>query len=356
MEHVVMRKTILITGGAGYIGSHTALQLIESGHSVLILDNLSNSCRESIARLELLSHSNVDFIEGDIRDAALLEEIFSTFDIEAVVHFAGLKAVAQSVRRPMDYYANNVVGTLNLCQAMARAHVFNLVFSSSATVYGEPVSMPIIEAAGTGKPANPYGRSKLMIEELLCDLTRADSRWSIAVLRYFNPIGAHQSGLIGEAPSGRPANLLPCLTQVATGLAPALTVYGNDYPTPDGTCVRDYIHVLDLAEGHLKALAVLQGEHGMHIWNLGTGVGYSVLQVISGFEGVTGLKIPYRFAPRREGDVAQCWADAGKAERELGWCARRDLTQMLIDSWRWQSNNPHGYGSLPLPLRAVGMQ
>jgi UDP-glucose 4-epimerase len=351
-----MRKTTLITGGAGYIGSHTALQLIEAGRCVLILDNLSNSSRESITRLEQLSHSNIDFIEGDIRDAALLDEIFSTYDIDAVLHFAGLKAVAQSVRRPMEYYANNVVGTLNLCQAMARAHVFNLVFSSSATVYGEPATTPIVEALGTGKPANPYGRSKLMIEELLTDLTLADSRWNIAVLRYFNPIGAHPSGQLGEAPNGQPNNLLPCLTQVAMGLSSALTVYGNDYPTADGTCVRDYIHVLDLAEGHLKALQVLQAEPGLHIWNLGTGIGYSVLQIISGFEDVTGISIPYRFAERRAGDVAECWADAGKAERELGWSAQRDLTQMLIDSWRWQSNNPRGYSAQPAPLLAVGMK
>ncbi|MGG7671722.1 UDP-glucose 4-epimerase GalE [Pseudomonas sp. WC2] len=351
-----MRKTTLITGGAGYIGSHTALQLVEAGRCVLILDNLSNSSRESITRLEQLSHSNIDFIEGDIRDAALLDEIFSTFDIDAVLHFAGLKAVAQSVRRPMEYYANNVVGTLNLCQAMARAHVFNLVFSSSATVYGEPATTPIVEALGTGKPANPYGRSKLMIEELLTDLTLADSRWNIAVLRYFNPIGAHPSGQLGEAPNGQPNNLLPCLTQVAMGLSSALTVYGNDYPTADGTCVRDYIHVLDLAEGHLKALQVLQAEPGLHIWNLGTGIGYSVLQIISGFEDVTGISIPYRFAERRAGDVAECWADAGKAERELGWSAQRDLTQMLIDSWRWQSNNPRGYSAQPAPLLAVGMK
>lgn len=351
-----MRKTTLITGGAGYIGSHTALQLVEAGRSVLILDNLSNSSRESITRLEQLSHSNIDFIEGDIRDAALLDEIFSTYDIDAVLHFAGLKAVAQSVRRPMEYYANNVVGTLNLCQAMARAHVFNLVFSSSATVYGEPATTPIVEALGTGKPANPYGRSKLMIEELLTDLTLADSRWNIAVLRYFNPIGAHPSGQLGEAPNGQPNNLLPCLTQVAMGLSSALTVYGNDYPTADGTCVRDYIHVLDLAEGHLKALQVLQSEPGLHIWNLGTGIGYSVLQIISGFEDVTGISIPYRFAERRAGDVAECWADAGKAERELGWSAQRDLTQMLVDSWRWQSNNPRGYSAQPAPLLAVGMK
>jgi UDP-glucose-4-epimerase GalE len=349
-----MRKTILITGGAGYIGSHAALKLVEAGRSVLVLDNLCNSCRESILRLECLCHSRIDFIEGDIRDALLLDEIFSAYDIEAVMHFAGLKAVAQSVCRPMDYYANNVVGTLNLCQAMVRARVFNLVFSSSATVYGEPEKTPIVEASGTGKPANPYGRSKLMIEELLQDLAHSDRRWNIAVLRYFNPIGAHPSGVIGESPNGRPNNLMPCLTQVALRQVPELTVYGNDYPTPDGTCVRDYIHVLDLVEGHLKALDVLHHEHGIHTWNLGTGVGYSVLQLIHEFEDITGISIPYRFAPRRAGDVAECWADPGKAMRELGWCPERDLTQMLIDSWRWQSHNPHGYAAQPELLTAAG--
>ncbi|WP_426234639.1 UDP-glucose 4-epimerase GalE [Pseudomonas sp. TWP3-2] len=348
-----MRKTTLITGGAGYIGSHTVVRLVEAGHRVLVLDNLSNSCVESIARLEQLTRSQIEFIEGDIRDPLLLDEIFSAYAIDAVVHFAGLKAVAQSVRKPMDYYANNVVGTLFLCQAMARAHVFNLVFSSSATVYGEPARTPIDEALGTGKPANPYGRSKLMTEELLTDLARSDSRWNIALLRYFNPIGAHESGLIGEAPNGVPNNLLPCLTQVAIGRSGELTVYGNDYPTVDGTCVRDYIHVSDLAEGHLKALERLHGDHGIHIWNLGTGIGYSVLQIIRGFEDVTGISIPYRFAARREGDVAQCWADASKAGRELGWSAQRNLGQMLTDSWRWQSNNPHGYHAPIAPLLAV---
>ncbi len=347
-----MRKTTLITGGAGYIGSHTALRLVEAGHRVLVLDNLSNSSVESIRRLESLSGTRIEFIEGDILDSRLLDEIFSDYAIDAVMHFAGLKAVAQSVRKPMDYYANNVTGTLTLCQAMARAHVFNLVFSSSATVYGEPACTPIGEDLGTGKPSNPYGRSKLMTEELLTDLTCSDSRWNIAVLRYFNPIGAHESGMIGEAPNGIPNNLLPCLTMVATGRMSELMVYGNDYPTVDGTCVRDYIHVVDLAEGHLKALERLQGDHGIHIWNLGTGIGYSVLQLIRGFEDATGVSIPYRFAPRRAGDVAQYWADASKASRELGWSAQRNLGQMLTDGWRWQSNNPDGYHPQPAPMLA----
>ncbi|MFY0731794.1 UDP-glucose 4-epimerase GalE [Pseudomonas sp. NFX15] len=347
-----MQKTTLITGGAGYIGSHTALTLIEAGQHVLILDNLCNSCHESIGRLEHLAHARVDFVEGDIRDTPLLERLFSQYDIDAVVHFAGLKSVANSVCHPLDYYANNVVGTFNLCEVMARFNVFNLVFSSSATVYGEPAHMPIFEDAGTGVPASPYGRSKLMVEQLLADLARSEPRWSIALLRYFNPVGAHESGLIGEDPSGRPNNLLPFLTQVAIGRLPELTVFGNDYPTADGTCVRDYIHVVDLAEGHLKALQVLRRDPGIHTWNLGTGIGYSVLQMIRSFEDVTGVSIAFRFAGRRAGDIAQCWADASKARRELGWYARRNLEQMIQDSWRWQSSNPYGYRP-PVELSAA---
>ena len=343
----MLRKTTLITGGAGFIGSHTALTLINAGQQVLLLDNLSNSCRESITRLEQLTHTRVEFIEGDVRNQKLLDDIFSHFDIDAVVHFASLKSVEQSVRNPLDYYANNVAGTLNLCRSMARAKVFNLVFSSSATVYGDPARTPILEDLGTGKPTNPYGRTKLMIEELLTDLALSDPRWSIALLRYFNPIGAHESGMIGEDPTGKPSNLLPCLTQVAIGRIPELTVYGSDYPTVDGTCVRDYIHVVDLADGHLKALQALRDGSGVNVWNLGTGVGYSVLQMIRHFEAVTGITIPFQFAPRRAGDIAQCWADASKAGRELGWAAERDLDRMIVDSWRWQSHNPLGYRSQP---------
>lgn len=348
-----MRKTTLITGGAGYIGSHTALALINAGHNVLVLDNLCNSCRECIARLEQLTQTRVDFINGDIRDSILLDDIFSRYDIDAVVHFASLKSVEESVRKPLDYYANNVAGTLNLCRAMARNNVFQLVFSSSATVYGEPTRTPIAEDFGTGKPVNPYGRTKLMIEELLTDLCDSDPRWSIGLLRYFNPIGAHESGMIGEDPRGRPNNLLPCLTQVAIGRIPELTVYGCDYPTVDGTCVRDYIHVVDLANGHLKALQVLQHHSGINFWNLGTGIGYSVLQIIHSFEDITGITIPYHFAPRRLGDIAKCWADPSKAGRELGWSAQRGLEQMIIDTWRWQSCNPQGYQSsfeIPAPI------
>jgi UDP-glucose 4-epimerase len=340
-----MRKTTLITGGAGYIGSHTALAFINSGHHVLLLDNLCNSCLECIARLERLTRTSIDFINGDMCDPLLLNEVFNRYDIDSVVHFASLKSVEESIRKPLDYYANNVAGTLNLCRAMAAHDVFKLVFSSSATVYGDPAQTPILEDSGTGKPVNPYGRTKLMIEELLTDLCTSDPRWSIALLRYFNPIGAHESGMIGEDPKGRPNNLLPCLTQVAIGRIPELTVYGSDYPTVDGTCVRDYIHVVDLAYGHLKALQVLHQHNGVNYWNLGTGVGYSVLQIIHSFEDITGISIPYHFAPRRQGDIAKCFADPGKAVRELGWSAQRGLEQMIIDTWRWQSSNPQGYQS-----------
>ncbi|WP_448111014.1 UDP-glucose 4-epimerase GalE [Pseudomonas lini] len=340
-----MGKTTMITGGTGYIGSHTTLALINAGQQVLVLDNLCNSCREPLKRLERLTHTRVDFIEGDIRNTKLLDDIFSRYDIDAVVHFAGLKSVEESGRKPLDYYANNVVGTLNLCHAMARHEVFKLVFSSSATVYGTPRQIPIIEDLGTGKPISPYGRTKLMTEELLTDLCLSDPRWNIALLRYFNPIGAHESGQIGENPNGRPNNLLPCLTQVAMGRVPELTVFGSDYPTVDGTCVRDYVHVVDLAEGHLKTLQILQSRNGIHAWNLGTGIGYSVLQIIRAFEDVTGIKIPFQFAPRRAGDIAECWANPTKAGRDLGWYAQRDLVQMIIDTWRWQLCNPHGYHS-----------
>lgn len=344
-----MPKTTLITGGAGYIGSHTALALIDAGQSVLVLDNLCNSCRGSLTRLEQLTHTRVDFIEGDIRNTALLHDIFHRFDIDAVMHFAAIKSVAQSVRTPLAYYANNVAGTLSLCQAMARYEVFKLVFSSSATVYGAPAQIPIVEDLASRNPINPYGRTKHVVEDLLTDLCASDPRWSVALLRYFNPIGAHESGLIGEAPIGKPNNLLPSLTQVATGQVPELTVFGSDYPTVDGTCVRDYIHVVDLAAGHLKALQMITRSHGIHTWNLGTGIGYSVLQIIRSFENVTGITIPYRFAGRRAGDIAECWADPSKAGRDLSWHAQRDLAQMIVDTWRWQSSNPHGY--LPLPDR-----
>jgi UDP-glucose 4-epimerase len=342
-----MTKTTLLTGGAGYIGSHTTLTLIEAGQRVLVLDNLCNSSAESLARVERLTGTSVEFIEGDVRDAALLDALFSRHQIDSVVHFAGLKAVGESVRSPLAYYDNNVGGTLILCQAMARAGVFNLVFSSSATVYGEPVAMPLMETLPTGIPTNPYGRSKLMVEELLRDLAHSDPRWNIALLRYFNPIGAHASGLIGEDPNGIPNNLLPYLTQVAIGRMAELAVFGDDYATVDGTGVRDYIHVMDLADGHLKALQALADHPGINTWNLGTGKGYSVLEIIRCFENVTGITLPYRIAPRRPGDIAECWADASKAAHELGWQATRDLAQMMADTWRWQSANPQGYQTMP---------
>ena len=338
-----MTHSILVTGGAGYIGSHTTLALLEAGFEVVVLDNLSNSSAESLRRVERICGKAPVFVQGDIRDAKLLDSLFACHDIAAVLHFAGLKAVGESVQKPLEYYENNVSGSIALCQAMARAGVFRLVFSSSATVYGEPSRMPINEDCPTEVPTNPYGRSKLMVEELLQDLAQSDARWRIALLRYFNPVGAHESGLIGEDPNGIPNNLLPYVAQVAVGKLAQLAVFGNDYPTRDGTGVRDYIHVVDLAQGHLKALQALDTRSGAHVWNLGTGRGYSVLEVVRAFEAIAGRPVPYRIAPRRAGDIAACWADPAKAERELGWRASRDLQAMLQDAWRWQSRNPDGY-------------
>lgn len=338
-----MTDTILLTGGAGYIGSHTVLALLEAGYAVVALDNLCNSSSESLKRVAQLAGRAAQFVQGDIRDATLLDELFSKHEFAAVLHFAGLKAVGESVREPLRYYDNNVAGSLALCQAMARAGVYRLVFSSSATVYGEPEQMPISEACPTGIPTNPYGRSKLMVEELLGDLAQSDSRWSIALLRYFNPVGAHPSGLIGEDPNGAPNNLLPYISQVAIGKLAQLSVFGADYPTPDGTGIRDYIHVMDLAEGHVQALRAIGEQAGVQVWNLGTGTGYSVLQMIEAFEQASGRKVPYQIVPRRPGDIAECWADSTKASKELGWTATRGLQDMMADAWRWQSMNPHGY-------------
>ena len=337
---------ILVTGGAGYIGSHTVLALLEAGAEVVVLDNFSNSSPEALVRIEKLTSQPVNFVEGDVRDRRLLDRVFVEHNISSVVHFAGLKAVGESVDKPLGYYDNNVNGTLVLCQAMSSAGVFQLVFSSSATVYGDPDTMPVHEEMPTGKPTNPYGTSKLMVEMILRDLCSSDPRWSVALLRYFNPVGAHASGLIGEDPQGIPNNLLPYISQVAVGRRERLSVYGNDYPTPDGTGVRDYIHVMDLAEGHLAALETLKQKSGSHIWNLGTGRGYSVLEMVQAFEKVSGRAVPYTLAPRRPGDVAQCWADPDKAERELGWRAKRGLDDMMADAWRWQSKNPMGYHEL----------
>lgn len=338
-----MKQSILVTGGAGYIGSHTTLALLEAGHDVIVLDNLANSSLESLRRIEKICGKAATFIEGDIRDRELLDSIFARYPIEAVLHFAGLKAVGESVQLPLHYYENNVSGSVVLFQAMAAANVFNLVFSSSATVYGEPKEMPISEDCPTGIPTNPYGRSKLMVEEILRDLALSESRWSIALLRYFNPVGAHHSGLIGEDPNGIPNNLLPYISQVAVGKLKQLSVYGNDYPTIDGTGVRDYIHVVDLANGHLKALNAIIQSQGVNIWNLGTGQGYSVLQMIKAFEEAAQAQVPYAVVSRRTGDTAECWADPKKAAQELGWKAEHSLDDMMRDTWRWQKSNPNGF-------------
>lgn len=340
-----MKHSILVTGGAGYIGSHTTLALLEAGHNVIVLDNLANSSLESLRRVERICGRAATFIEGDIRDRTLLDSIFSQHSIAAVLHFAGLKAVGESVEQPLAYYENNVSGSVVLFQAMAAAGVFNLVFSSSATVYGEPKQMPISEDCPTGTPTNPYGRSKLMIEEILRDLAISEQRWSIALLRYFNPVGAHHSGLIGEDPNGIPNNLLPYISQVAVGKLQQLSVYGDDYPTVDGTGVRDYIHVVDLADGHLKALAAIAKSQGVHIWNLGTGQGYSVLQMITAFEQAAKVKVPYKIVDRRSGDIAECWADPNKAATELDWQAVHSLDDMMRDTWRWQQSNPDGFNA-----------
>lgn len=338
-----MQQSILVTGGAGYIGSHTTLALLEAGHEVIVLDNLANSSLESLRRVEAICGKKPTFIEGDILDRTLLDSIFTQHSISAVLHFAGLKAVGESVQQPLAYYENNVSGSVVLFQAMAAAGVFNLVFSSSATVYGEPKQMPISEDCPTGTPTNPYGRSKLMIEEILRDLALSEPRWSIALLRYFNPVGAHKSGLIGEDPNGIPNNLLPYISQVGVGKLKQLSVYGNDYPTVDGTGVRDYIHVVDLADGHLKALTAISAAQGIHTWNLGTGQGYSVLQMIDAFEQAAQVKVPYQVVARRSGDIAECWANPIKAAQELGWQAQHSLADMMCDTWRWQQSNPNGF-------------
>ncbi len=333
----------MITGGAGYIGSHTTLCLLQAGFDVVVLDNLCNASAESLRRVALLAGRTPVFVDGDIRDRALLDKLLAQHPVQEVLHFAGLKAVGESIAHPLRYYENNVGGTVTLCQAMAAAGVFTLVFSSSATVYGDLATVPITEDQPAGHTTNPYGRSKFMVEQVLGDLAASDPRWRIALLRYFNPVGAHESGQIGEDPYGIPNNLLPYITQVAVGKLPELAVFGNDYPTIDGTGVRDYIHVADLAQGHLAALKALQTRTGTHVWNLGTGQGYSVLQIIQAFEAASGKSIPYRVVTRRCGDIAACYADPAKAITELGWSANRDLLTMMSDSWRWQKMNPGGY-------------
>lgn len=335
---------VLVTGGAGYIGAHTCVELLAAGYEVAVVDNLCNSNVASLERVQRISRRALTFVEGDIRDGALLRRLLTLDRFEAVVHFAGLKAVGESVAVPLRYYQNNVGGTLSLCEAMAETGVKRLVFSSSATVYGEPATVPIREGFPTGA-TNPYGRSKLMIEEILRDLAASDPEWRVALLRYFNPVGAHESGLIGEDPRGVPNNLMPFVAQVAVGRRECLNVFGGDYPTPDGTGVRDYIHVVDLAKGHVDALRYLADHAGATPINLGTGKGYSVLELVAAFGKACGREIPFEIVARRPGDIACCYADASLAERLLGWKASRGLTAMCEDTWRWQSRNPHGYGA-----------
>ncbi len=333
---------ILVTGGAGYIGSHTCLELLQAGYRVTVVDNLCNSKVAALERVEELAGARIDFHRVDLLNRQGLQELFRRRDFQAVIHFAGLKAVGESVTVPWRYYHNNVTGTIILCEVMREFGVRNLVFSSSATVYGDPQKVPIREDFPLG-PTNPYGRTKLVIEEFLKDLQQAEPEWNIARLRYFNPVGAHPSGRIGEDPHGIPNNLLPYITQVAVGRLSELAVFGNDYPTPDGTGVRDYIHVVDLALGHLKALEKLRDNPGIVTYNRGTGRGYSVLEMIAAFEKSSGRRIPYRIVGRRPGDIATCYADPGRARRELGWQAQRGLAEMTADAWRWQRQNPHGY-------------
>jgi UDP-glucose 4-epimerase len=333
---------ILVTGGAGYIGSHTSLELLKAGHDVVVIDNLSNSKPVVFDRIERICGRRPVFYEGDVRDGGKVAEILSAHGIEAVIHFAGLKAVGESVAQPLRYYDNNVTGSLALFSAMMETGIRTLVFSSSATVYGNPHSVPIDEEFPLSA-TNPYGRSKLMVEEILRDLILAEDSWHIALLRYFNPVGAHESGLIGEDPAGIPNNLMPYISQVAAGRQKELRIFGGDYPTPDGTGVRDYIHVADLACGHIAALDWLQQHKGIHTFNLGTGRGNSVLEVVRAFEAATGKHVPYRVVDRRPGDIAQCYADPSRAERELGWKARRGIAEMCKDAWNWQARNPAGY-------------
>ncbi len=334
---------ILVTGGAGFIGSHTVVELQNAGYDVVVVDNLVNASAKVIGRVEAITGKKVPFYETDIRDREGLEKVFAEEKPDAVIHFAGLKAVGESVRLPWEYYENNIAGTLTLVDVMRKNNCKNIIFSSSATVYGDPAFVPITEECPKGTCTNPYGWTKSMLEQILTDIQFADKEWNVVLLRYFNPIGAHESGTIGENPNGIPNNLMPYITQVAVGKLEKLHVYGNDYDTPDGTGVRDYIHVVDLAVGHVKALKKLEPGSGLSIYNLGTGVGYSVLDIVKNFEKATGKEIPYVIDPRRPGDIATCYSSAEKAKKELGWTAERGILEMCRDSWHWQSTNPNGY-------------
>ena len=334
---------VLLAGGAGYIGSHTCVELIEAGHSVIIADNYSNSCPVAIERVEEITGTKIPHYEADVCDPEAVERIFSENEIDAVIHFAGLKAVGESCEKPVMYYRNNIDSTLTLLEAMKRHNVNRFIFSSSATVYGTPKTVPLVETMPTGTPTNPYGWTKLMMEQILSDTAKANPEMSIVILRYFNPIGAHKSGRIGEDPNGIPNNLMPYITQVAAGRLPQLGVFGDDYPTHDGTGVRDYIHVVDLAKGHVKAIDYSSDHKGTEIINLGTGTGYSVLDIVKAFERVNHITIPYVIKPRRAGDIAECYANAEKAEKVLGWKAELGLDEMCYDSWNWQSHNVNGY-------------
>ena len=335
---------ILVTGGAGYIGSHTVVELQNSGYDVVVLDNLSNSSEKALDRVSKITGKPVKFYKADILDREALDQIFDKEDIDSCIHFAGLKAVGESVVKPWEYYENNIAGTLTLVDVMRKHGVKNIIFSSSATVYGDPAQIPITEECPKGQCTNPYGWTKSMLEQILTDIQKADPEWNVVLLRYFNPIGAHESGIMGEDPKGIPNNLLPYIAQVAVGKLEKVHVFGNDYPTPDGTGVRDYIHVVDLAIGHVKAIEHCSDKEGVHIYNLGTGNGYSVLDIVKAFSKACGKEIPYQIDPRRPGDIAECYADPAKAKAELGWEAKRGIDEMCADSWRWQSTHPDGFG------------
>ena len=343
MEDTKMK--ILVTGGAGYIGSHTCVELLNAGYDVVVMDNLYNASEKAIERVEQITGKKVTFYKTDMLDREGVKKIFDNEKIDAVIHFAGLKAVGESVHKPIEYYHNNMTGTLILCDEMRNHGVKNIIFSSSATVYGDPAMIPITEECPKGQCTNPYGWTKSMLEQILTDIQKADPEWNVVLLRYFNPIGAHKSGTIGENPNGIPNNLMPYITQVAVGKLKELGVFGNDYDTPDGTGVRDYIHVVDLAKGHVKAINKIKENPGVKIYNLGTGKGYSVLDVVKAFEKACGKKIPYEIKPRRAGDIATCYSDATLAKKELGWEAEYGIDEMCADSWRWQSMNPDGYGA-----------